>query len=223
MDGAHMSDVIPLEVDGLTKVYAKLTILDGLSFRVSPGEAVALVGPNGTGKSTCIGCVVGGVVPDGGQVKIGGEALARHPIEARRQLRYLAQEVDAPMGLTGREVIEFHADVFGDRTQVEASVRMADLGPSIEHLVTTYSVGMRKRLMFSSLMAGRGRLYVLDEPFAGIDGEGRTRMVAWLKKRLADGAGMLLAAHDSDVPELDAIEARRLPLTRRASQDEAPA
>lgn len=210
----------PLRVDGLTKSYGKLVVLDDLGFELAPGEAVALVGPNGTGKSTCIGCVAGGVIPDAGEITIGGRDLRKDPVGARRNLRYLAQEVDAPLGLTGREMLTFHADVFGNREQLDESATMADLGPSLDHLITTYSVGMRKRLMFSALMAGDGRLYVLDEPFAGVDGEGRERMVRWLNGRLEAGAGMLLAAHDSDAPELEALGARRLVLRRRSQAEE---
>lgn len=205
----------PLRIRGLRKAYGKLTVLDGLDLDVEAGKAVALVGPNGTGKSTCIGCTVGAVIPDAGEVHIAGQHLGTAPVEARRRLRYLPQEVDAPLGLTGRELLEFHADVLGDRSQLDASEAMADLGPSIQHLLTTYSVGMRKRLTFAALMAGDGRLYVLDEPFAGVDGEGRARMVRWMRRRLEEGAGMLLAAHDSDAPELESLGATRFELRRK--------
>ena len=64
-------------------------------------------------------------------------------------------------------------------------------------------------------MTGDGRLYVLDEPFAGVDGEGRARMVRWMRRRLEEGAGLLLAAHDSDAPELESLGATRFELRRK--------
>ena len=203
---------LPLRVTGLSKRYASNHVLDGLDLSVEPGQAVALLGPNGAGKSTLIGCVCGGVIPDGGDVQIGGHDLVHAPILARGVLRYLAQETQLPAGLTGRELLEFHAEVFGDSGGSERAESLAGLGDAIEMLASTYSVGMRRRLAFAALSFGSARLYVLDEPFAGIDADSRTRLLAWLCERRAAGAGILLAAHAQDRGALDALDAREFQL-----------
>ncbi|PRP97119.1 putative ABC transporter ATP-binding protein YbhF [Enhygromyxa salina] len=200
----------PLRALELSKRYADNVVLDGVSLELQAGEAVALVGPNGAGKSTLIGCICGTVIPDAGAVEIGGHDLRSEPLQARRSLRYLAQEIDLPAGLSGRELLEFHADVFEDRgadslARLEA---LAGLGPAIELLATTYSVGMRRRLAFAAIAAGDAALYVLDEPFAGVDGESRERLLGWLVERRAAGAAILLAAHDQDRWALDALDAQ---------------
>ncbi len=199
----------PLRVEGLTKRYAGRAVLEGVELEVGPGEVVALVGPNGAGKSTLLGSVVGTVIPDLGTVAIAGHDLRREPIEARRALRYLAQEVEVPAGLTGRELLEFHAGVFSEPAAVDRAAKLADLGPAIDLLASTYSVGMRRRLAFACLVPGTAALYVLDEPFAGVDTQARGSLLEWLAQRRRAGAGVLLAAHaESEGPALTALEAR---------------
>ena len=212
-----MTDTPVLALRGIAKRYGTHVVLDGVDLDVGPGEAVALLGPNGTGKSTLIGCVCGAVIPDEGSIAIDGLNLRTDPVGARRRLRYLPQEVDVPEGLTGHEVLEFYADVFGDRQDLPRAEALAGLGPSLTLLASTYSVGMRKRLMFAGLLPGEGRLYVLDEPFAGVDGESRERLLTWLKGRLDAGAGLLLAAHDQDREDLQALGARGFDLAKEAS------
>lgn len=191
-------DVKALRASGLAKAYAGRSVLRDVDLTVEAGEVAGLLGPNGTGKTTLLGCVTGSVIADAGRVEIGGHDLASAPLAARAALRALPQEVEVPEGLTGREIVEFFADVFADREGQARVIALADLGPAIDALATTYSVGMRKRLMFAALMLGQARLFALDEPFAGVDREGRARMVAALRRALEDGAGVLLTAHDEE-------------------------
>ena len=104
--------------------------------------------------------------------------------------------------------------MFAETHGLDAALALADLGPAIETLATTYSVGMRKRLMFAALTLGDAALYVLDEPFAGVDREGRERMLAALRKALARGAGVLLSAHEGEELRGVGIDARALDLGR---------
>jgi ABC-2 type transport system ATP-binding protein len=211
----------PLRVVGISKGYAGRGVLSDVSLELGAGEVVALLGPNGAGKSTLIGCVCGTVIADAGTVAIAGHDLHDEPIQARRRLRYLAQEVDVPRGLTGRELLEFHADVFEDRSGIATAERLADLGPALELLATTYSVGMRRRLAFAAMACGDAALYVLDEPFAGVDAESRERLLEWLIARKRAGAAILLAAHASDRDALETLEARSFELspTQNSSSD----
>lgn len=207
----------PLEITGLSKRYPRHEVLRGVALTVAPGEVVALTGPNGTGKSTLLGCVAGTVIPDSGTVRIGGHDLATAPLVARRALRFLPQEPEVPHGLTGREILQFYADVFGDAPGVEPAVALADLGDQIDHLATSYSVGMRRRLMLAALLPGPASLLVLDEPFAGIDRDARTRTLAALQARRDAGAGVLLAAHEEHDRDLTALGARRVAVTALSS------
>ena len=188
----------PLVARGLAKRYGAAEVFAGLDLEVGPGQALALIGPNGAGKSTLIGCLVGAVIADAGAVEIGGHDLRRAPLAARAALRYLPQEVEVPQGLTGRDLIDFHAAVFRDPGGRDRAIVLADLGPALDALATTYSLGMRKRLVFAALTLGEAALFVLDEPFAGLDREGRAALAAALVRARERGAGLLLSAHDPD-------------------------
>ncbi len=209
----------PLVARGLAKRYGTTWLFDQLDLDVRAGEAVALLGPNGAGKSTLLGCVCGTVVPDAGRVEIGGHDLRTAPLAARAVLRHLPQEVDVPQGLTGRELLDFYAGVFGDPRGRERAIALADLGPALDHLATTYSLGMRKRLVAAALTLGDGALFVLDEPFAGLDREGRAALAAALGRARERGAGLLLSAHDPGDLAAMGLEARVLTLGARPAQD----
>ncbi len=204
-----MSDDAPLRVEAVTKRYAQRTVLDAVSLTVGPGETVVLRGPNGSGKSTLLGCIAGTVIPDAGRVVIAGHDLAQAPLLARGALRYLPQEPEVPLGLSGRELLQLHADAFGDSPAVAAAVELVGLGDALDRFASTYSVGMRRTLMFAALWPGRGRLLVLDEPFAGIDLHGRARIRKAIARALADGAGVVIAAHDRDIEDVAPLSPRR--------------
>jgi ABC-type multidrug transport system ATPase subunit len=200
-----------LSATGIVKRYGSRVVLGGIDVAVAPGEIVLLRGPNGTGKSTLVGCICGTVIPDEGKVEIGGHDLRAAPLSARAALRYLAQEVELPAGVTGREWLQFHADVFGDRGPLDRAID-PPLAEVLDQLATTYSVGLRRRLAFAALMFGDAQLLVLDEPLAGVDADGRARMIAALRSRLAAGAGLLVAAHDHETGELGELGPRVLDL-----------
>lgn len=196
----------PLRVAGVHKRYGARVILGGVDLEVAPGELVVLRGPNGTGKSTLLGCVCGQIVPDQGTIAIDGQDLRTAPMAARSRLRALAQEVEVPPGLTGREWLAFCADVHG--APLPPSTGDPQLDEVIDQLATTYSVGLRRRLAFLGLCVGTPRLFVLDEPFAGVDVDGRAAMLGRLRGFLAQGAGALVAAHDHELGELDSLGPR---------------
>jgi ABC-type multidrug transport system ATPase subunit len=205
----------PLLVEALTKRYADRTVLDGVSLRVEPGQTVVLRGPNGSGKTTLLGCIAGTVIPDEGRIEIGGHALSGAPMLARGALRYLPQEPEVPPGLSGRELLEFFAAAYGDPGGAERAAAFLGLGEALSRYATTYSVGMRRLLMFAALLPGRGRLWVLDEPFAGVDAEGRAKIRGALERALADGAGVVLAAHDRDVQDVEPLSPVRVDVGAR--------
>ncbi len=198
----------PLVCQDLHKRFAQAHVLQGVDLRVEPGECVVLRGPNGAGKSTLIGCVTGTVVADRGSVSIAGVDLRRDPVAARRLFRVLPQEVEIPNGLTGHDWLSFCADVFAARGDLERAVERSGLGIHLERLASTYSVGMRKRLALATLALGDAKLLVLDEPFAGLDAQGRAQLGEWLAQRLAHGVGLLVAAHDQDDADLRRFQTR---------------
>ena len=216
-----MSD--PLAIDALTKRYADHTVLDGIELRIEPGQTVVLRGPNGSGKSTLLGCIAGTIIPDEGRVAIDGHDLAAAPLNARRALRYLPQEPEVPAGLSGREILGFFADVFDDPSGVERAAQRLDFGDALDRFATTYSVGMRRQLMFAALLPGKGRLWVLDEPFAGVDAGGRGWIREAIEEAIGAGAGIVIAAHDRDIQDVEPLSPRRFDVSPAEAKLDAPA
>ncbi|MCB9566466.1 MAG: ATP-binding cassette domain-containing protein [Myxococcales bacterium] len=198
-----------LALHGHGKRYRQQPVLEDISIEIQSGEAVALIGPNGAGKSTLLGCVAGTVIADAGRVTIGGHDLASAPLAARAALRYLPQEIELPAGVSGREVLELHAAIFAAPLAPEA-IELAALGEALDHQATTYSVGMRRRLLLAALSLGAAALWAVDEPFAGLDRPSQRGALALLRRRLAAGAGLLIAAHDPEDPLLRELGARPL-------------
>ncbi|MEZ4453661.1 MAG: ABC transporter ATP-binding protein [Nannocystaceae bacterium] len=209
-----MSAAPALAVRGVHKRYGARPILEGVDLSIAAGEAVALVGPNGAGKSTLLGVIAGTVIPDAGTIAIDGHDLVAAPLLARARLRYLAQELDPPQGVRGRELLEIHASIFAAPLAPEA-IEIADLGDALDHLATTYSVGMRRRLLLAALSLGQAALWVLDEPFAGLDRPSQESAIALLERRRRAGAGLLVAAHDPEDPTLRRLDARVLQIEDR--------
>jgi ABC-type multidrug transport system ATPase subunit len=200
-----------LLVDGLHKAFGVRTVLRGLSFEVGPGQALALRGPNGAGKSTLLACLAGLLIPDRGRIVIAGADLAREPLLARRAMRWVPQEVEVPPGVSGRELLQASADVYAAELAADA-IALAELGDELDHLASSYSVGMRRRLALAAASLGRAQLWLLDEPLAGLDAAARERTIAALVQRQRRGTAFVLAAHDPDGPLVEALGAVQLEL-----------
>lgn len=210
---------LPLVLDAVTKRYGGRTILDAISLRIEPGQTVVLRGPNGAGKSTLLGCISGTVIPDEGRVQIGGHDLVAEPLLARGALRFLPQEPEVPTGLGGDELLRFFAQVHGDPQGFERASEFLGFGAALPRLASTYSVGMRRQLMFAGLLPGKARLWVLDEPFAGVDADGRAKILGAMERALGDGAGVVVAAHDRDTADLQGLEPRFVEVAASADAD----
>ena len=201
--------MLALSISGLTKRFAANTVLQGICLEIKPQQIVALIGHNGAGKSTLLSCIAGTIIADVGEIAIAGHDLKAAPMRSRAALRYLPQEIELPAGLSGRELLELHAAIF-EAPLTASAIELAALKESLEHLATTYSVGMRRRLLLAALSLGKAALWVADEPFAGLDRPSQTAAIALLRARAAAGAGVLVAAHDADEPWLRELSATAL-------------
>ncbi len=192
-----------LEVTALQKRYGKRVILRDVSLNLHPGEVVALLGPNGCGKTTCFYCIAGIVRPEGGAVRIDGTAATGLPLyrRARLGLGYLPQEMSIFRGLSvAQNILAVLELVERDRAQRQIRLRTLLQEFSIEHLrdspALALSGGERRRVEIARALAANPRYVLLDEPFAGVDpiavGEIRA-LVADLKTR---GLGVLITDHN---------------------------
>jgi len=192
-----------LQVKGLQKRYGKRVILRDVSLSLHPGEVVALLGPNGCGKTTCFYCIAGIVRHEGGTVSIDNADVTGLPLfrRARLGLGYLPQEMSIFRGLSVAQNIMAVLELV-ERDRRTRQERLRDLLQefSIEHLhdspALALSGGERRRVEIARALAAKPRYVLLDEPFAGVDpiavGEIRA-LVADLKTR---GLGVLITDHN---------------------------
>ena len=192
-----------LEVLGLRKSYRKRPVIRDVSMSLSRGEVVALLGPNGSGKTTCFYSIAGLVSSDGGQVTVDGRDVTMLPMyrRARLGIGYLPQEVSIFRGMTVEDNILSILEI-SERDRIKRHERLDELLSdfSITHLrraaALSLSGGERRRTEIARCLAADPKYLLLDEPFAGVDpiavGEIRT-LVSHLKDR---GIGVLITDHN---------------------------
>jgi len=192
-----------LRVINLRKSYRKRLVIRDVSLELARGEVVALLGPNGSGKTTCFYSIAGLVVPEGGHVLIDGRDVTPLPMYRRAQMGigYLPQEMSIFRGLSVEDNILAILEI-AERDHVRRRERLEELLSefSIEHLrrapAMALSGGERRRVEIARCLAAGPKYVLFDEPFAGVDpiavGEIR-HLVADLKNR---GIGVLITDHN---------------------------
>jgi Cu-processing system ATP-binding protein len=189
---------------GFGKRYGDHDAVCGLTLDVRRGEAVALLGPNGSGKTTSIKAAAGLVRPTTGDVLLGEPGRPATDHEARRIVSFLPQRTAFPEALTGREVVEFFRrlrDVAPART--DAVLKFAALNGSSNRPVATYSGGMLQRLGLAVAMLPESPVLLLDEPTAALDPDGTCAFYGVLDARRNSGATVFFSSHQmGDVERL---------------------
>jgi Cu-processing system ATP-binding protein len=187
-----------------TKVYGRHTAVDALTVNVPAGSVVALLGPNGSGKTTSIKAAAGLVRPTSGDVRLGTDGLPATEAVARRVCSFLPQRVSFPDALTGREVVEFYRrmrGVPGDAT--DRVMKFASLNGAGSRAVGTYSGGMTQRLGLAVAMLPDAEVLLLDEPTAALDPDGLSAFYGLVEARRRAGRTVFFSSHQlGDVERL---------------------
>ena len=193
-----------IEFRAFSKRFGAHVAVQDLSCRIARGEAVALLGPNGSGKTTTIKAAAGLIAPTSGEVLIGGSATPASLPSARRLTSFLPQRVAFPDALTGREVVEFYRALRGvPVTRTDAVLRFAALNGAGSRAVGTYSGGMVQRLGLAVAMLPEAPILLLDEPTAALDPDGLCAFYGILDAHRQTGATVLFSSHQmGDVERL---------------------
>jgi ABC-2 type transport system ATP-binding protein len=182
---------------GLRKAYGDHVVLDGIDLEVPPGCVFALLGPNGSGKTTTVQILSTLIRPDGGEVRVGGFDLARQP-EAIRGVIGVTGQFSAVDGfLTGEENLELVADLnhlgrAEGRQRLDRLVRRFDIVDAAKETPAKYSGGMRRRLDLAMTLIGSPRIIFLDEPTAGLDPRSRRGLWDIVRDLVSDGVTIFL-------------------------------
>ena len=193
-----------IELIGLDKSYGARAILSNASLTVRGGECIALVGANGSGKTTTLRCAVGLARATAGRITIDGIDMTARPRVARMRLSYLAQRTDFPGTLTVREILSVVADlrVASART-VEREIALCGLAPIASRTVGQLSGGERQRVAIAALFIPAVTAYLLDEPTMNLDPIGVRLLVDRLAAARDEGRSILFTTHAT--AELDEL------------------
>ena len=198
-----------LKVENLQKSFGKKEVLKDLSFTINEGEILGFLGRNGSGKSTTMKCLSGLMAFDSGSVSICGFDIKKDRIKA---LEKIGVSIESPALYPNLSAYDHYKQMAAWRKipkeRVQEMIDFANLGSYLKKPVSTYSMGMKMRLMLSLVIMHKPKLLILDEPMNGLDFEG----VLNLRKTLVDlknsGSSILLSSHQ--LSELEKISDRVL-------------
>ena len=204
-----------LVVDRLVKVYpGGVRALKGVSFEVERGEVFGLIGPNGAGKSTTFKILATLLKPTSGRAVLDGVDVAAQPMEARKRLTFVPEEVGGYRYMKGREYLEFVVSIHmgargASRSEIEEAVeeakRLAGLSDrELERRMGEYSKGMKRRLQVAWALAVNPLLAILDEPTAGLDVEASYE-VRRIIRRYAESSGLTVLMSSHNMLEVETV------------------
>ena len=187
-----------IEIEGLEKLYGDLQAVQGLTFRVAPGEVVGLVGPNGAGKTTTLRSIAGIIIPTRGRIRIAGHDLGSDPVAAKQALAFIPDEPHLFEYLTVEEHLRFVGRLYGVADvgeRLEPLLAEFELGEKRGALPDELSRGMKQKLAIACGLLHQPRALLLDEPLTGLDPVGIRRMKATIVRRAEAGVAVILSSH----------------------------
>jgi len=176
-----------LEVKDVSKKYGKKQVLSGVSFDIEEGDIFGLIGPNGAGKSTLINIITGILDPLNGEVLIGGYSIKKKPIEAKKLIGLVPQELALSEDISAIDNLNFFASLYGLsgkklKEAVNEALEVVGLTEKKKEKVKKFSGGMKRRLNLAAAIMHKPRLLILDEPTVGIDPQSRNNIFEYLRK-----------------------------------------
>jgi Cu-processing system ATP-binding protein len=199
-----------IQVRGLTKQFGAFVAVDNVSFEATLGEVLALIGPNGSGKTTIMKCIAGLIAPTRGEIVVNGKLAATH---TRSWLSYLPQKVSFPENLTGKEVIGFYSRLRRlDPDLGKRALEMSQLNGFSNRDVREYSAGMLQRLGIAVALMPEAQVMALDEPTAGLDPDATRSFRESLFAARARGQTVIISSHA--LAEVEAVADRIALLVR---------
>jgi ABC-2 type transport system ATP-binding protein len=189
-----------VEVKNLVKRYDKLVALDHLNLAVEEGEIYGLLGPNGSGKTTAINCILSLLKYDKGSIEIFGKPMRPEAYDIKREIGIIMQNVAVFEELTVYENISYFCSLYvNDIKEVkrltEEAIEFVSLQDFIKFLPKKLSGGLLRRLNIACGIAHKPKLIILDEPTAAVDPQSRNKILEGIKKLNENGATIIYTSH----------------------------
>lgn len=195
-----------LEARALVKQFGGLRAVDEVTFAVRPSEVLGYLGPNGSGKTTTVNMLVGLIQPTRGQVCFGGQDIWQDIVAYRRRVGYVPEEPNLYPYLTGREYLQLVGRLRGlpeaalDR-KIAALLGLFSLEPDSHSPLSSYSKGMRQKVLISAALLHNPDLFVFDEPMSGLDAASAVVFRHLIKGLARAGKMVLYSSHELETVE----------------------
>ncbi len=196
-----------LEVKNLIKSYEKnKPIVKNISFNIESGQLVGFIGHNGAGKTTTIKCIVGINDFENGNILIDGNSLKEDPIKCKEVISYVPDNPDIYESLTGFEYLNMVSDIFNipvdiRKERIEDLANKLELQNALDDNISTYSHGMKQKIVLIAALIHNPRLLILDEPFVGLDPNATFVLKNIMKELCKNGGAILFSTHILEVAE----------------------
>lgn len=196
-----------LKISNLSKTYKSgKKAVDNLTLDICSGDIYGFIGHNGAGKTTTIKCVTGILEFSEGDIQIEGKSVKTNPIECKRLIAYIPDNPDLYENMTGIQYLNFIADIFAiTRVEREASIKKyadsLELTASLGDLISSYSHGMKQKLAIISALIHKPKLYIMDEPFVGLDPKASHTLKEIMKEQCRNGSAIFFSTHVLEVAE----------------------
>lgn len=193
-------------IDGVSKSFNGVCVVNSFSLTVGPGEIFGLVGPNGAGKTTTIKMMTGLLSPDNGKILLGNHDIVREPITAKSVLGYVPDKAFLYEKLTLKEFM-FFVSAIHHMSRTEALARIRFLFETFgimdmeNELIEGLSQGLRQRLVFSAALVHAPKVLLIDEPFTGLDAFGVRTLREIMGRLSLEGVSVFLATHSLHLAE----------------------
>jgi len=189
-----------LQAIDLSKHYGSVKALDRLNLSVEPGQVCCLLGANGAGKTTTIHLFLDFIPRSGGRALVGGHDVAEEPVQTKAMLAYIPEVVNLYGALTGRENLEYFAEIAGATLGRGRADELADKvglqDGALDQPISTYSKGMRQKVGIAIALAKQARALIMDEPLSGLDPKAANEFSRLLREVADEGVAALMATHD---------------------------
>ena len=195
-----------LRIENLTKKYGEKKAVDSLSLTIAPGEIYVFIGHNGAGKTTTIKAVCGIFDFDSGEIYVDGTSIKADPLKCKREIAYIPDNPDLYDFYTGVKYLNFIADIYGIPSDVRKErmrryCDMFELTPELARPINEYSHGMKQKLAVISALIHSPKLWLLDEPFVGLDPKAAHTLKQIMREVCDGGGAIFFSTHVLEVAE----------------------
>ena len=182
-----------LECKHLSKSYKKYTpVLENFNIEIPAGKIVGLLGPNGCGKSTLMKLISGLLQPDNGEILVAGNPIGE---KSKALISYLPERTYFSSNMKVRELVEYFADFYEDFDSARAYILLSDLGIDRNASLKALSKGTKEKVQLILVMSRNAKLYLLDEPIAGVDPAAREYILSTIVSNYNPEATIIITTH----------------------------